>query len=183
MSDWKDCTTSEPSVALDLDRCLDASEWEGLIVPPQLGTVDLPELPEDCGIRETLLWRFRDPEDEVALRRLGGMLTELVNESGQFGPEHPGGPAHRRGASGPERLHGARAGGFSLPREELRAVALDLFYSARFLSEVAAERFASELTGDEIRLAEQSDRWAAHATVVAVLIWDALGELRPDAPS
>jgi hypothetical protein len=171
MSDWNDCTPSEAAVALDRDVAPDASAGGDLVFPPQLNPVDLPELPEDCGIRETLLWRFRDPEDEVALRRLGDMLTELVNESGQFGPE------------GPRGTDDSPEGDFSLPREELRAIALDLFYSARHLSEVAAERFASELTDGEVRLSEQSERWAAHATVVAALIWEAVGESLPEMPS
>lgn len=41
-------------------------------------------------IREALLWRRRDPEDAAAIRRLGDLLYELVNESGQFGPDEGG---------------------------------------------------------------------------------------------
>lgn len=179
MSDWKDSTSSDPTSAFDSasdsgpvpdpgsepspdpspDRGWDPEAVGVLSPPPALRLVGLPELPEDCGIRETLLWRFEDGEDEAALRRLGSMLTELVDESGQFGPERAG-----------------AGGGFSLPREELRAVALDLFYSAQYLSDVAAERFASELTREEVRLAESSEHWAAQTTVIAAFIWEALEE-------
>ena len=215
MSDWKDSTSSDPTSALDppsdsgsvpapgVDPGVDPGAAPGvdpspdpdsdperldvLSPPPALRRVGLPELPEDCGIRETLLWRFEDGEDEAALRRLGSMLTELVDESGQFGRERFGaaGAVGARGGDGPgDSGDGTRTvESFSLPREELRAVALDLFYSAQYLSDVAAERFASDLTREEARLAESSEHWAAQTTVIAAFIWEALEEARPEAPS
>lgn len=182
MSDWKDSTSSDPISAFDPAADLDPEAADVPSPPPALRLVGLPELPEDCGIRETLLWRFEDAEDEAALRRLGSMLTELVDESGQFGPGRAGPVASVLSAGGDgdgpgdsgERVRGREA--FSLPREELRAVALDLFYSAQYLSDVAAERFASDLTREEVRLAESSEHWAAQTTVIAAFIWEALEE-------
>ncbi len=189
MSDWKDSTSSDPTSAFDPATGFDPETADVPSPPPALRLVGLPELPEDCGIRETLLWRFEDGEDEAALRRLGSMLTDLVDESGQFGAERAGcvGSVRSgdRAGDGPgdagERARAVKA--FSLPREELRAVALDLFYSAQYLSDVAAERFASDLTREEVRLAESSEHWAAQTTVIAAFIWEALEESRPEAPS
>ena len=142
-------------------------------------TSELPELPEDCGIRETLLWRFERPEDDAALRRLGGMLGDLVDETGQFGPlsrRHCGEPE----TDDPDRAgrRAATSSGVgaprSIPRETLRAVALDLFYSARSLSELAAGRFASELSPGDALLAEAAEAWSARTTLLAAGIVEAL---------
>jgi len=110
------------------------------------------DLGEPAALREALLARFERPEDVAALRRLGALLFELVNESGQWGPRRAGVPA-----VSPTRLC-------------LRAASVDLFHVARDLAAVAADRFESELDGEDHRLAEQAERWAASTTRLAAAI-------------
>ena len=68
-------------------------------------------------IWEVLLRRFRDPDEAAAVRRLGHLLLDLVNEAGKHGSE----------------------GGGSTIRPVLLAVARDLLADASNLSEIADE--------------------------------------------
>ena len=75
--------------------------------------------PRPSLIREALLWRFSDPEDAAALRRVGSILEELLVSSGprRLVPPRAGGAGARTGSSPltdrPDRRLSARpAGGF-----------------------------------------------------------------------
>lgn len=150
-----------------LPEDLSPEELLAAVPPAATDLSELPDLPEDCGIRETLLWRFERPEDEAALRRLGSMLGDLLAATGQAGPETAGG----------------RPPGTT--RQTVRAVALDLFYAARSLSEVAdgatvagsaPERSGAgpDRGGSDGLLVEASAAWSAHATLLAAGILEAL---------
>lgn len=43
--------------------------------------------PTPSPLRDALLWRFTDPEDAAALRRVGTLLEELLDSSEQHGPQ------------------------------------------------------------------------------------------------
>lgn len=123
------------------------------------GPQDPPgDLGEPAALREALLARFERPEDVAALHRLGALLFELVNESGQWGPRRAGLPQ-----ASPTRLC-------------LRAASVDLFHVARDLAALAADRFESALDAEDHRLAERAERWAASATTLAAAIGGALEE-------
>lgn len=130
---------------------------EGLPAPSRPGAPS-SDLGEPAALREALLARFERPEDVAALRRLGAMLFELVDESGQWGP----------------RRHGVVE--VSPTRLCLRAACADLFHVARDLAAVAADRFESDLVGEDHRLAEQAERWAAGVTRLAAAIGATLEE-------
>lgn len=82
-------------------------------------------------LRETILWRFRDPEHIETLRRFGDLLVSMAAETFYWGATH-----------GWEPFHG-----------EANAAAEDLANVADFLEEIA------ELP-DDARLAEAAVGWA-----------------------
>jgi len=153
----RECPDPFPEPVPDPTPC--TLPWGPGEQPEPIGLADPsgPERPPDdlgepAALREALLARFERPEDVAALRHLGGLLFELVNESGQWGPRSAGVPE-----ASPTRLC-------------LRAASVDLFHVARDLAAIAADRFESELDGEDHRLAERAERWAASVTTLAAAI-------------
>lgn len=152
-----------PEPVSDPGSCPPPWQPEGRPEPVGMADPSGPERPpadlgEQAALREALLARFERPDDVAALRRLGALLFELVNESGQWGPRTLGVPE-----SSPTRLC-------------LRAASTDLFHVARDLAAVAADRFESALDPADHRLAEQAERWAASATHLAAALGGALDD-------
>jgi hypothetical protein len=121
-----------------------------------------PESRPATPIREALLFRFRDPKDAATVRRLGDLLLDLVNESGQHGPED----------------------GESSIRAALIAVAQDLLCDASNLTEIADERrWNRDLAKEETHFAERALSWAAQVQLLAGAMLQALGVEGPDEPA
>jgi hypothetical protein len=137
MDDQQKCTP-DPTHS-PFDQALTPTGWE-----------------ESAGFRETLLFRFDQPDDRGALRHVGRMLHESALELARPAPISP-------------------AGAESGTREELRAVAADLRHAQGFLAAVARSRDESELPPADAALAEMAVRQAREVAVVAAALERALG--------
>jgi hypothetical protein len=111
---------------------------------------------ESAGFRETLLFRFDQPEDRGALRHVARLLHDSALELARPASFSPG-------------------GGESSTREELRAVAADLRHAQGFLAAVARTRDESELPPADAALAELAARQAREVAAVATALERALG--------
>lgn len=104
--------------------------------------------------RETFLDRIASTHHAKALRQIGELLAEALNEGGEFGP--------------PEREE-------SLTRAELAAVARDLDLSAEFMAYVHSAVSESALPKEDLKLALKAEQWSAEAGRLASEIREALG--------
>jgi hypothetical protein len=98
-------------------------------------------------LRETVLWRFRDPEHIETLRRFGDLLYSMAAETFYWGATH----------------------GWSPFQGEANAAAADLEHVADFLEAVA------ELP-DDARLAGAAVRWAEELRRLVEGIREVVGE-------
>jgi len=106
-------------------------------------------------IRDALLWRFSDPEDAAALRRVGTILEELLDTSEQRGPE----------------------GGDNQVRPAVLAVAHDLLADAANLAAIAEQRaWDGDMSSKEFALAMRADAWADQVKALAASFLHELGE-------
>ncbi|MDX1999109.1 MAG: hypothetical protein SF066_15435 [Thermoanaerobaculia bacterium] len=105
--------------------------------------------------RHRLLWRFKNPQDAAALVRVLEMLSELQDETFQWGP-------------GDDEA--------SLIRGELAAAGADLLAVVEHLREIAAHREGSGLVVEDWRLADKAAGWADELARVAAAILEATTE-------
>jgi hypothetical protein len=97
-------------------------------------------------IRQALLWRFSDPEDAAAFRRVGAILDELLDSSEQRGPED----SHNQF------------------RPAVLAVIQDLLADAANLSAIAEQRaWDGDISSEEFALAMRADAWADQVKALA----------------
>lgn len=99
-------------------------------------------------LRHTFTWRLQRPEDLAALTRVLGMIEEWAMETGQFGPDD---------------RHDTTAAA-------IEAVGRDALFLARYLEELARERFGSALTEEQARLCERAEGWAEQAQALGAAI-------------
>ena len=111
--------------------------------------------PAPSPIRTALLWRFQDPEDAAALRRVGTILDELLDTSEQ---------------------HGSRDDDNQV-RPAVRAVIQDLLADAANLAALAEQRaWDGDLSSEEFALAMRADAWADQVKALAASFLHELGE-------
>jgi hypothetical protein len=96
-----------------------------------------------------LLWRFKNPEDAAAVVRVLEILSELQNETFQWGPED---------------------NELTLMTSETAAAGADLGAVVDHLREIAEHREASGLDIEDWRLADKAARWADELGRVAAEI-------------
>jgi len=97
------------------------------------------------GFRETTLAIFTDPADNHALRRFGGLLSDLAWEFARHWPPAAGG----------------------IFRHQVRAAVADLRHVQGYLARLGREPLASELTADETGVARVCGRLAASVKGIA----------------
>jgi hypothetical protein len=102
-----------------------------------------------------LLWRFKNPEDAAAVVRVLEMLSELQNETFQWGPED---------------------NELTLITSETAAAGADLGTVVDHLREIADHREASGLDIEDWRLADKAAGWADELGRVAGEITEATTE-------
>jgi hypothetical protein len=102
-----------------------------------------------------LLWRFKNPQDAAAVVRVLEMLSELQNETFQWGPED---------------------NDLTLLTCETAAAGADLRAVVDHLREVAEHREASGLDIEDWRLADRAAGWADQMERVAAEITEATSE-------
>jgi hypothetical protein len=96
-----------------------------------------------------LLWRFKNPQDAAAVVRVLEMLSELQNETFQWGPAD---------------------NELTLITSETAAAGADLGAVVDHLREIADHREASGLDIEDWRLADKAARWADELGRVAAEI-------------
>ena len=117
-----------------------------------------PRSPSPSPIRAALLWRFSDPQDAAALRRVGTILEELLDSSEQSSPE----------------------GDDNQIRPAVLAVAKDLLADAANLAAIAEQRaWDGDISSEEFALAMRADAWADQVKALAVSFLHELGEPAP----
>ena len=114
-----------------------------------------PPSPRPSPIRNALLWRFSDPEDAAALRRVGTILEELLDSSEQRGPEDDDNQV----------------------RPAILAVVQDLLADAANLAAIAEQRaWDGDMSSEEFALAMRADAWADQVKALAASFLHELGE-------
>ena len=114
--------------------------------------------PRPSPIRAALLWRFSDPEDAAALRRVGTILEELLDTSEQRGP----------GADDNQ------------VRPAVYAVIQDLLTDAANLAAIAEQRaWDADMSSEEFALAMRADAWVDQVKALAASFFHELGEPAP----
>lgn len=114
--------------------------------------------PRPSPIRATLLWRFTDPEDAAALRRVGAILDELLDSSEQHGP-----------GDDDNQL-----------RPAVLAVVQDLLADAANLAAIGEQRaWDGDISSEEFALAMRADAWADQVKALAASFLHELGEPAP----
>ena len=114
--------------------------------------------PRPNPIREALLWRFSDPEDAAAFRRVGSILDELLDSSEQAGP-------------------GGQDNQF---RPAVLAVVQDLLADASNLAAIAEQRaWDGDISSEEFAFARRADSWADQVKALAASFLHELGERAP----
>ena len=117
-----------------------------------------PSPTRPSSIREAALWRFFDPEDAAALRRVGTILEELLDSSEQAGPEDDDNEI----------------------RPAVRAVIQDLLADAANLAAIAEQRaWDGDISSEEFALAMRADAWADQVKALAASFLHELGEPAP----
>lgn len=101
--------------------------------------------PEDILFRHTFTYRFEEGSKVAALETLGRMLTDYLNETGQWGKPS---------------FDGSLVG-------KLWAVADDLQEIGAFLTMVSCERHEVNLEFRELRLSTKAEVWAKSAFKLA----------------
>lgn len=101
------------------------------------------------------LWRFKNPEDAAAVVRVLEMLSELQNETFQWGPED---------------------NDLTLLTCETAAAGADLLAVVDHLREIAEHREASGLDVEDWRLADRAAGWSDELGRVAAEITEATNE-------
>jgi hypothetical protein len=96
-----------------------------------------PPDPEEIAFRHTLLYRFEDSAGAEALRYVGRLLADYLDETGQWGD-----------AAIP-----------SVTAGKLRAVAADLRELEAFVDQLRRARFATVMEPHEERLANLAEGW------------------------
>jgi hypothetical protein len=118
--------------------------------PAPIPRIDPEAFEESEGFRETLLFRYTEPQANETLRRLGGLLFDLSLNHAEDWPHHPQGET----------------------RAELSAALADLRHLEGFLAAVGREHeisslsdvdnalsiFAGEQAGDLARIADEIER-------------------------
>ena len=103
-------------------------------------------------IRHSLLWRFEDPTDAQAVERIGLLLREYVEGTGQSGPD-------------PNRDETVAA---------IEAASADLQETAREFRAIA-ERREQTFRPEVLRLCQLADEWAEKTNALVQEVWSVLG--------
>ena len=107
-----------------------------------------------AAVRQTLLWRFCNPDHARAVAQVGAILDDFVDETYQNGQC--------------EDFN-------STMRFRLWAVAGDLCFVASFLADVGVEGDLSDVTPEVARLSRKAEGWSRRALKLACASETALG--------
>ena len=130
--------------------------------PQSTSAAPIPRINPDAfedneGFRETLLFRYTEPQANETLRRLGGLLFNLSLSHGEDWPNHPGGET----------------------RAELSAALADLRHLEGFLTSVGREHQVSSLDPQDEALSLFAEGQAVEVGRMADRIEEELGRRQP----